>query len=97
MYTLTLSREERNSIDWIGNRYGHGDDLFRLLWCKSTATPDDIDWYEKDDITFSIPENVAWQIAQIGQENSGKEGVYQWDCFGPELTEKLNDFCDKII
>lgn len=30
-YKLTLSRDERRAIDFVGGRYAHGDDLFMLI------------------------------------------------------------------
>jgi hypothetical protein len=92
MYHLTLTAGERKAIDWIGNRYDHGHDLFKLLWVESYAAPNSADWDYAGDITFSIPEFVAWDIRDMGERNN-----YLWDCFAPELVNKLNAFCDKIV
>ncbi len=92
MYQLTLTAGERKAIDWVGYRYSHGIDLYRLLWANSVISPDDADWNADCDIAFSVPEHVAWQIGEMGEE-----GNYQWDCFAPELAEKLTDFCMAIV
>lgn len=89
MYELTLTKSERAAIDWIGNRYRHGDELYRLLWVESTQTPDDVDWDADCDVQFRIPENVAWTISEIIGEGL--------DCFGPELVRKLQRLQDRIV
>lgn len=91
-YKLTLTLGERRAIDWVGYRYSHGDKLYSLLWADSTQTPDDADWDDARDITFSIPEHVAWEIREIGEECD-----YLWDCFADELSCKLTDFCLSIV
>ena len=92
MYHLTLTAGERKAIDWIGNRYDHGDDLYKLLWTKCGTDPVDADWDHDGPITFAIPEYVAWEIGDMGERNN-----YLWDCFAPELASKLTDFCLKIV
>ncbi len=92
MYALTLTAGERKALDWIGNRYAHGDDLYRLLWGKCKATPDDADWDDSRPITFAVPEHVAWQIRDMGEDCD-----YCWDCFADPLCDKLNTFCGEIV
>lgn len=92
MYHLTLTHDERAALDWVGGRYPHGHDLYKLLWVESTANPDDADWDSPNDIEFAIPEHVAWQIGEMGSE-----GNYQWDCFAEPLSRKLTDFCMQIV
>ena len=101
-YQLILTASERQAIDWVGHRYGHGDALYKLLWLESEATPinDDYEpsldlwdgWCDTCPIMFTIPEYAAWQIREIGEECE-----YRWDCFAYELTNKLNHFCDSIV
>lgn len=87
-YSLMLTREERKAIDWVGYRYAHGDDLYeQLVHCDSNP---DVDWDSEVDITFSIPEHVAWEIREACEEDN-------LACFSPELVSKLMDFCNKII
>jgi len=94
MYKLTLTHAERSAIDWIGNRYAHGDDLYELLIaCVQTSNaPDDGDdiWGSVYDITFQIPEHVAWVIREIVERDN-------LACFAPELVDKMRDFCDTIV
>lgn len=95
MYTLTLTYAERKAIDWIGYRYGYGSDLRDLLEeGMSKVNPDyDCDkWEEPIDITFSIPENLAWAIHDIGEECE-----FSWDCFAEELADKLTNFCLGVV
>jgi hypothetical protein len=92
MYKLTLTHDERQAIDWIGNRYGHGDDLFFLLIHNCQTLPSNADWFEEGNITFNIPEYVAWNIYAIGEECN-----FLWDCFVEELSAKLTNFCDNIV
>ncbi len=45
-----------------------------------------------DEITFAIPEHVAWGINELAQEED-----YSWACFAPSLAGKLNDLCRSIV
>ena len=93
MYQLTLTIAERRAIDWVGNRYAHGTDLYKLLWASGCeAFPNDADWDNTSDITFYVPEHVAWQINEIGEECN-----YLWDCFAASLGAKLCEFCCKVV
>jgi len=92
MYNLTLTHDERRAIDWIGDRYCHGDELFKLLWGNCRHRPDNADWDSRETINFLVPEHIAWQIGQMGDECN-----YLWDCFAPELSEKLTEFCLNIV
>lgn len=88
-YTLTLTPAERRAISWIGNRYGHGDRLAELLTTECES-PDEFD--ADTDVTFEVPEHVAWEIREIGEECE-----YRWDCLGSDLAAKLTGFCDRIV
>lgn len=91
MYTLLLTHGERKAIDWVGHRYGNGDDLYRVLWTKCLAEPEDADWDEPVDITFTIPESAAWAINEIREAENG------WPCFADALRDKLDEFCAEIV
>ena len=99
MYKLTLTREERNAIDWVGYRYSNGDDLKELI-CKCTNYKSDHytdnAWVEAENITFYIPEHIAWQIADNAREEDG-DGEYTFPCFASELAEKMIAFCFDIV
>lgn len=95
MYTLTLTKSERDAIDWVGYRYGHGDELRAILENAMRKINPDYDcdkWEERIDTTFQIPEYLAWDICDIAEECE-----YRWDCFAPELAEKLTNFCMGVI
>ena len=88
MYSLTLTPGERQAFDWVGDRYNSGKVADLLIDC----IPEDREWGDDSDITFTIPEHVAWQINELAEE----EG-YTWVCFAPALEAKLNDLCWSIV
>ena len=108
MYKLTLTPDERAALDFVGYRYLHGDELYRLLWVESSWAAlhpqtgavlagvdldgNEIQWDSKVDLEFRVEEHIAWQIQQIRDDDAG-----DWTCFAPRLKEKLNEFCDKIV
>jgi hypothetical protein len=47
---------------------------------SGTTTADNREWDDDGDITFRIPEHVAWEINELAEE----EG-YSWACFAPAL------------
>ncbi len=57
-----------------------------------TNVPEDREWGDDGDITFQIPEHVAWEINELAEEED-----YSWACFASELKGKLNDFCMAIV
>lgn len=61
-YRLTLTADERKAIDWIGDRYDHGNTLSRLLLDECELSPADAEWADRGPITFALPEHVAWAI-----------------------------------
>lgn len=98
-YKLTLTHDERRAIDWVGNRYSHGTELYCALWLGSKcqeheAQPSDgdlnIGWDDERELTFIIPEHVAWTIQKIVET----DGLA---CFSPELCHKLHSFCGKVV
>lgn len=89
MYTLTLTRDERKAIEWIGNRYRHGTELYECLWLGSDDGLEDGDWDSDKDVTFRVPEAMAWEICEIIEEGL--------TCFGPELRTKLHSFAEKVV
>jgi len=100
VYTLTLTYGQRLAIDWVGHRYGHGNDLADILlesegW-DTTDYGELLGWDSRGDITFTLTEPQAWQIAEIRQE--GMEGGHSpWTCFDGELVGKMEAFCDSIV
>ena len=88
MYTLTLTKDERKAIDWIGDRYPIGHDFYKLL---IQAIPEDMEWGCDDDITFQIPENLAWLMAEIIECEDSIA------CLSGSLVSKLWEFSSKIV
>lgn len=105
-YSLTLSRAERAAIDWVGRRYGNGDDLYSVLlgceWGPATLVQPFskewvvIEWIDDGEITFHLSESQAWEIRDIGKNEDG-DNEYNWPCFDNALTEKMNSFCESIV
>lgn len=96
MYQLTLSKDERRAIDWVGHRYGNGSSL-RAILTRSGWTPEELDgeeitWDSACDLTFSVPEHLAWQIQELAEEDD-----FSWPCFAPALAHHLQDFVDSIV
>ena len=88
MYSLTLTADERRAFDWVGDRYNSGKVTELLMGC----IPGDREWGDDGDITFAIPEHVAWEIRDLAEEED-----FSWACFAPDLAGKLNDFCSDIV
>jgi hypothetical protein len=94
MYTLTLTRAERNAFDWIGDRYNAGE-VYRLLTSSEmwgTESEGEVAWDDDEDITFHIPEFVMWEIVNLAHEED-----YLWPCFSRTLREKLNNLCEQVV
>lgn len=92
MYKLTLTYDERRAIDFVGHRFTNGDELFRILWVKCEQDPDDVDWDFKGEITFLVPEHVAWEVQKICDEEAGL-----WPCFSDDLARKMDDFLSSVV
>ena len=90
-YTLTLTRDERRAIDWIGNRYWHGSEFRKLL--ESCVDDDHNKWSEEADMTFHIQESIAWEISNHILDEDGD----QLACFSLDFCKKLYEFCGKIV
>ena len=90
-YTLTLTREERRAMDWIGNRYPHGYDLSEAIMAAEVwRGGDEWGWFGDETITFYLSESEAWHVADI-------IGSSQFECFSDELRDKLIDWVAAIV
>jgi hypothetical protein len=69
----------------VGDRYNAGR-VARLL---SDCIPEDREWGDHGDITFTIPEHLAWEINELAEEQD-----YTWACFAPSLVSKPNDLAE---
>lgn len=94
MYTLTLTKSERAAFDWVGNRYATGNEVSNLLidCIPDDELENDGDWNCDKDITFQIPEHIAWQIRELSDEEDNL-----WPCFSPGLKRKMNEFIERIV
>lgn len=90
-YKLTLTAADRKAINFVGDRYAHGTELYQLLWHDSQCDPED--WWEYDgDMVITVPEHIAWEVQRIRAICEGR-----WDLFDTPLRRKLNEFCDRIV
>jgi len=86
MYNLTLTLSERSAIDFVGYRYPHGDDLFKLL-IQCDTTPADHCWNDPFDITYIIQASTAQDIFELLED-------CQYELFAPHLKFKLLTFLE---
>ncbi len=89
MYTLTLTSDERQAFDWVGNRYATGYDFMLLL---DECLTEDQSWYDEGDITFNVPEGSAWRLKELADSEDSR-----FPCYGRELTSKLETFLNDIV
>ena len=94
-YKLTLTKEDRKAIDWIGDRYSGAPALFRA-W-QRVETDENRAWNDDGDFNLVIPEHVAWDIRQAADEDAQGDYASLWPCFAPSLRDKLNAFLDSIV
>jgi hypothetical protein len=88
MYTLELTSAERRAFDWVGDRYSAGQVATLLM----DYLPADREWSDESTITFDVPENAAWEIQRLAEEED-----CLWPCFDTDLRAKLNDFLGQIV
>lgn len=90
MYTLTLSLGERRAFDFVDGRYETGGMKPLLISeCEWEG-----DWYDDGDITFTIPEPIAWEMEKCARAEHDTGEDYLFPCFAPELQAKLYGFFD---
>jgi hypothetical protein len=89
-YELILSKSEREAIDWVGDRYATGDAFYKCL-LKGRWMPDQM-WGDEVDLTFLIPEHIAWEIKELFEQEE-----MRFPCFASPFAAKLLNFADKII
>lgn len=97
-YSLTLTAPERRAIDFVGDRYSHGYELYDILMdddCERfnfDKEDEHGEWDDDEDIQFNMEEYLAWDLKDICQEDN-----YALPLFNETLKAKLIDFCAKII
>lgn len=89
MYTLILTKSERDAFDWVGDRYFTGEETKKLLL---DCLPEGVEWDSDKEITFNIPEHIAWEI-----ENLAERENYSFPCFAKGLFDKMYTFCLNIV
>lgn len=89
MYKLTLTKEERKAIDWIGHRYRHGNELRDILDYSPQTDGAELEWDDGGAATYDLSESDAWTICEIVEEGL--------DCFDPDLCAKLHDFAEGVV
>ena len=92
MYFMTLTKDDRQAIDWIGDRYSHGSDLKKILESEEVKTSPDADWESDLDITYHLPEYKAWELKEIVEEGN-------LDCInlGSNLAQQLTQLILSIV
>jgi len=92
MYQIKLNQEDRQAIDWIGHRYGHGTSLKNILESLDVERNPDVDWESDIDITYQLPEYKAWQLKEVVEEDN-------LDCInlGSNLAQELTRFINSIV
>ena len=97
MYKLTLTLGERKAIDFVGDSYRHGHELYTLL-CRADwyiENGDNVgDWDCANDLTMHIPEHLAWDIRDLIEDTFNDTGLA---CFADSLRSKLFDFSNAIV
>lgn len=68
MYSLTLTGEERDAFDWVGNRYSTGDDVADILKSCIPEREDD-EWAGRRDFRGSRAQGLG---------DSGIGGIRGW-------------------
>ena len=104
---LDLSLEEREAIDWIGNRYSNGDDLFDILLDDNVVVfntmditgldyiPIEWDWGDDKEYAFLIPAESVWKVLANARKEDG-DHTYNFPCFSEALEEKCRRFCSEV-
>lgn len=62
MYNLTINREDIRALEFIGNRYSIGDDLYNLLINSFIIYKNDED--PNEGFTVYLTENEAWEVLE---------------------------------
>lgn len=70
MYFMTLTKSDRQAIDWIGDRYSHGSDLKKILESEEVKATPDQPWDSDLAITYHLPEYKAWELQEIVEEGN---------------------------
>lgn len=89
-YSLTLTREERKAIDWVGYRDWNGDELRSILEGGTGPEYDGNEWYSDDEFTFKLSEADAWTVRECAEE----DGIPH---FADSLATKIVELIESIV
>lgn len=90
LYQLLLTKDERKAFDWVGERYSSsGYDMAQLI---QEGIPIESSWDDAGDITFSIPEHVAWEMQELAESED-----FGFPCLADSLVSKLWSFFDSLV
>lgn len=88
MYTLKLTREETDSVDFVGHRYSWSAALQKLLAYDDDGEPEEI----------SLREHEAWELlSEFEADTEGGHSFFPMLDHGSELARKLFAFMDEVV
>lgn len=88
MYTLKLTREETDSVDFVGHRYSWSAALQKLLAYDDDGEPEEI----------SLSESEAWELlSEFEADTEGGHSFFPMFDHGSELARKLFAFMSEVV
>ena len=88
MYTLTFTKRETDSIDFVGHRYSWSSALQKLLCYDDDGEPE----------TLSLSESQAWELRNSFEEDTdGGHSFFPMLDSNSALYAKLWVFLDSLI
>ena len=88
MYTITLTKEETDSVDFVGHRYSWSMALQDLLTYDDEGQPEPI----------SLAEHEAWELRDAFEEDTeGGHSFFPMLDHNSELARKLFAFMESIV
>jgi hypothetical protein len=88
MYTLTLTRAETDSVDFVGHRYSWSAALQKLLAYDDDGEP----------MPLVLSEPEAWMLSELfHHDTSGGHGLFPMLDHRSELAGKLFAFMERIV
>lgn len=88
MYTLKLTREETDSVDFVGHRYSWSAALQKLLAYDDDGEPE----------TISMSESEAWELVSAFEaDTEGGHSFFPMLDHGSELAGKLFAIMESIV
>ena len=93
-YTLTLTKADRDAIAFVGHRYAWSNALGHLYARSAWEGDSDSD----EPITYTMPEHVAWELAEaFEQDTEGGHSYFPMLDGRSELAEKLYALISAIV